>query len=202
MNEVSKILEAKTHELLTIDAGVPVIEAVRRMVEANVGSLLVTEDGEIVGIVTERDYLRRVALEGRDENAAAVREIMSSPLVVVGCETTVEECMALMTERRIRHLPVVEDGTIVGLVSIGDLVKFTSKRQSVEIVADKESKKPAPEVGAAITRRCFELGLSMNIVALRGMGGVFRIAPPLTITDAELDLGLSILDQAIADVAG
>jgi signal-transduction protein with cAMP-binding, CBS, and nucleotidyltransferase domain len=133
MNEVSKILEAKTHELLTIDAGVPVIEAVRRMVEANVGSLLVTEDGEIVGIVTERDYLRRVALEGRDENAAAVREIMSSPLVVVGCETTVEECMALMTERRIRHLPVVEDGTIVGLVSIGDLVKFTSKRQSVEI---------------------------------------------------------------------
>ena len=83
MNEVSKILEAKTHELLTIDAGVPVIEAVRRMVEANVGSLLVTEDGEIVGIVTERDYLRRVALEGRDENAAAVREIMSSPLVVV-----------------------------------------------------------------------------------------------------------------------
>ncbi len=133
MNEVSKILEAKTHELLTIDAGVPVIEAVRRMVEANVGSLLVTEDGEIVGIVTERDYLRRVALECRDENAAAVREIMSSPLVVVGCETTVEECMALMTERRIRHLPVVEDGTIVGLVSIGDLVKFTSKRQSVEI---------------------------------------------------------------------
>ncbi|HEY3485957.1 MAG TPA: aspartate aminotransferase family protein, partial [Ilumatobacteraceae bacterium] len=72
----------------------------------------------------------------------------------------------------------------------------------VEIVADKESKKPAPEVGAAITRRCFELGLSMNITALRGMGGVFRIAPPLTITDDEIDLGLSILDEAIADVAG
>ena len=68
--------------------------------------------------------------------------------------------------------------------------------------ADKESKKPAPELGAAITRRCFELGLSMNITALRGMGGVFRIAPPLIITDAELDLGISILDQAIADVAG
>ncbi len=72
----------------------------------------------------------------------------------------------------------------------------------LEIVADKESKKPAPELGAAITRRCFELGLSMNITALRGMGGVFRIAPPLTITDDELDLGLSILDRAIADVAG
>ena len=72
----------------------------------------------------------------------------------------------------------------------------------LEVVTDKESKKPSPELGAAITRRCFELGLSMNITALRGMGGVFRIAPPLTITDAELDLGLTILDQAIADVAG
>src|SRR4249920_39555 len=72
----------------------------------------------------------------------------------------------------------------------------------LEVVTDKESKKPAPELGAAITRRCFELGLSMNITALRGMGGVFRIAPPLTITNAELDLGLTILDQAIADVAG
>lgn len=72
----------------------------------------------------------------------------------------------------------------------------------LEVVSDKASKKPNPELGAAITRRCMELGLSMNITALRGMGGVFRIAPPLTITDAELDLGLSILDQAIADVAG
>ena len=70
----------------------------------------------------------------------------------------------------------------------------------VEIVADRDSKKPAPELGAAITRRCFELGLSMNITALRGMGGVFRIAPPLTITDAELDLGITILDQALTDV--
>ena len=72
----------------------------------------------------------------------------------------------------------------------------------MEIVADKESKKPAPELGAAITRRCFDLGLSMNIVALPGMGGVFRIAPPLTITDAELDLGISILDQALRETAG
>jgi 2,2-dialkylglycine decarboxylase (pyruvate) len=72
----------------------------------------------------------------------------------------------------------------------------------LEVVTDKESKKPSPDVGAAITRRCLELGLSMNITALPGMGGVFRIAPPLTITDDELDLGLSILDEAIADVAG
>jgi CBS domain-containing protein len=133
MTHISKILDGKGGELLTIDGGTPVIEAVRQMVEANVGSLLVTEDGRIVGIVTERDYLRRVALEGRDENEAAVREIMSTPLVVVARETTVDECMSLMTERRIRHLPVAEGDDVVGLVSIGDLVKFTSKQQRVEI---------------------------------------------------------------------
>jgi CBS domain-containing protein len=133
MDPVSKILDEKSGELLKIDGGASVIDAVRRMVGANVGSLLVTEDDEIVGIVTERDYLRRVALEDRDENEAAVREIMSGPLVVVGLETTIEECMALMTERRIRHLPVVDEEKVVGLVSIGDLVKFQSKQQNFEI---------------------------------------------------------------------
>ncbi len=133
MNPVSKILGEKTGELLKIDGGASVIDAVKTMVGANVGSLLVTEDDEIVGIVTERDYLRRVALEGRDENEAAVREIMSGPLVVVGLDTSIEECMALMTERRIRHLPVVDEEKVVGLVSIGDLVKFQSKQQSFEI---------------------------------------------------------------------
>src|SRR5215475_13875249 len=99
------------------------------MVALNVGSLLVSDHGEVTGIVTERDYLRRVALEGRTDRETEVREIMSSPLVVVTPETTVEECMALMTDRRIRHLPVVgEDGEVVGLVSIGDLVKFRSKQ--------------------------------------------------------------------------
>jgi signal-transduction protein with cAMP-binding, CBS, and nucleotidyltransferase domain len=133
MTHISKILDEKSGELLTIDGAAPVIEAVKQMVEANVGSLLVTEDGRIVGIVTERDYLRRVALEGRDENEAAVREIMSTPLVVVARETTVDECMSLMTEQRIRHLPVAEGDEVLGLVSIGDLVKFTSMQQSVEI---------------------------------------------------------------------
>ena len=133
MDPVSKILDEKSGELLKIDGGASVIDAVRRMVGANVGSLLVTEDDEIVGIVTERDYLRRVALEDRDENEAAVREIMSGPLVVVGLETTIEECMALMTERRIRHLPAVDEEKVVGLVSIGDLVKFQSKQQNFEI---------------------------------------------------------------------
>jgi signal-transduction protein with cAMP-binding, CBS, and nucleotidyltransferase domain len=102
------------------------------MVEMNVGSLLVTEGGEVTGIVTERDYLRRVTLEGRTHEAP-VREIMSSPLIVVTPESTVDECMALMTDRRIRHVPVVEEGKVVGLVSIGDLVKFKSKQQTFQI---------------------------------------------------------------------
>jgi CBS domain-containing protein len=92
----------------------------------------VTESGEITGIVTERDYLRRVTLEGRTEDAP-VREIMSTPIVVAPADTTVDECMALMTDRRIRHVPVVDDERVVGLVSIGDLVKFKSEEQTFEI---------------------------------------------------------------------
>jgi IMP dehydrogenase len=92
----------------------------------------VTEGGDVTGMVTARDYLRRVTLEGRTEEAP-VREIMSSPLIVATLETTVDECMALMTDRRIRHVPVVDDERVVGLVSIGDLVKFKSKLQTFEI---------------------------------------------------------------------
>jgi CBS domain-containing protein len=133
MNQLSEILDEKGHEVLRIEADASVSEAVKRMVEANVGSLLVTEGDEITGIVTERDYLRRVALEGRTDKETAVREIVSSPLIVVTPQTTVDECMALMTDRRIRHVPVVDGGKVVGIVSIGDVVKFKSKRQSFEI---------------------------------------------------------------------
>lgn len=133
MNQLSEILDEKGHDVLRIEADASVFEAVKRMVEANVASLLVTEGGEITGIVTERDYLRRVALEGRTDKGTAVREIMSSPLIVVTPQTTVDECMALMTDRRIRHVPVVDGGEVVGIVSIGDVVKFKSKQQSFEI---------------------------------------------------------------------
>jgi CBS domain-containing protein len=132
MNLVAQILDEKGRDLLTIDADATVLAAVRQMVDANVGSLLVTESGEITGIITERDFLRRVALEGRTDEGTAVREIMSSPLIVTA-EATVDECMAIMTDRRIRHVPVVEEGEVVGLISIGDLVKFKSKQQSFEI---------------------------------------------------------------------
>jgi CBS domain-containing protein len=132
MNQLSEILDEKGTEVLQIEADASVFEAVKRMVEANVGSL-VTEGGEITGIVTERDYLRRVARERRTDKEASVREIMSSPLIVVTPQTTIDECMALMTDRRIRHLPVVDGGEVVGVVSIGDVVKFKSNRQSFEI---------------------------------------------------------------------
>ena len=134
MSDVAKVLEGKGSEVLTIDAAATVFEAIKRMVEANVGALLVTDGGRVAGIITERDYLRRVTLEGRTEEETLVREIMTSPLVYVTPETSVEECMAVMTERRIRHLPVFTDGReLVGIVSIGDLVKFKSKEQGFQI---------------------------------------------------------------------
>ena len=133
MSKLSEILAGKGGDVLRIEAGASVFEAVQTMVEANVGSLLVTDGGEIVGIVTERDYLRRVTLEGRTDKDTPVREIMTSPLIVVTPETSIDECMAVMTDRRIRHLPVVDGGEVVGVVSIGDLVKFKSKLQSFEI---------------------------------------------------------------------
>jgi CBS domain-containing protein len=133
MSSLAEILEEKGHDVLSIDADATVLEAVRQMVDANVGSLLVKDAGEVRGIVTERDYLRRVALQGDRDQDTAVREIASMPLVVATPETTIDECMALMTDRRIRHVPVVEGGDVVGLVSIGDLVKFRSKQQSFEL---------------------------------------------------------------------
>jgi CBS domain-containing protein len=133
MGQVSEILDEKGHRVLMIDADASVLEAVKQMVAANVGSLLVTDGGEIAGVVSERDFLRRVADDDGTDSEASVREIMSSPLVVVTPQTSVDECMALMTNRRIRHLPVVDAGEVTGIVSIGDVVKFKSREQSFEI---------------------------------------------------------------------
>ena len=133
MNRVSEILGDKGREVIKIDAESSALDAVRQMVGANIGSLLVTDGGEVTGIVTERDYLRRVAEEGPADENVTVRDIMSSPLVVVSPQTGIDECMAVMTDRRIRHLPVVDNGDVIGIVSIGDVVKFKSKQQSFEI---------------------------------------------------------------------
>lgn len=133
MSRVSDLLQEKGREVVQIEASASVFDAIGRMVEANIGAVLVTEGGETVGILTERDYLRRVTLKGRTDKETRVGEIMSSPVVCVELETTIDECMALMTERRFRHTPVVDGGEIVGVVSIGDLVKFQSRQQSFQI---------------------------------------------------------------------
>jgi CBS domain-containing protein len=134
VDDVAGILEAKGSAVLRIEGSATVLDAVKRMVESNVGSLLVTDEGKLVGIVTERDYLRRVTLENRDENETPVREIMTAPLVYVTPDTSVEECMAVMTERRIRHLPVLtERRELAGIVSIGDVVKYRASQQTAQI---------------------------------------------------------------------
>lgn len=138
MGRIADVLREKGSVVHSIDAGETVFEAVRRMVDANVGSLLVTDRGTICGILTERDYLRRVAVEGRTSRTTAVREIMTAQVLAVHPEADVAECMALMTEKRLRHLPVVDQGKLVGLVSIGDLVKNVSNehRFHVQVLTD------------------------------------------------------------------
>ncbi len=133
MHTVSEILAEKSGAVSEIDGGASVFDAVKAMVAANVGALLVTDGSEIAGIFTERDYLRRIAVEGRRSRDTLVREVMSAPVICVTPETSIDEGMALMTDRRIRHAPVVEGGEVVGMVSIGDLVKFTSRAQSFQI---------------------------------------------------------------------
>jgi CBS domain-containing protein len=133
MATVSDILGEKGGSVIEIDGDATVFEAVKAMVEANVGAILVTNGGEIEGIFTERDYLRRIAVEGRRSRDTVVREVMSAPVLCVTPETEIDESMALMTDRRIRHAPVVADGAVIGMVSIGDLVKFTTKKQGFQI---------------------------------------------------------------------
>ena len=135
MAPVAKILEQKGGDVIRIEGDSTVLEAVQAMVEANVGAVLVTgsDVNDVHGIFTERDYLRRVAVQGLTERDTLVREVMTAPLVVITPETTVEEAMALMTDRRIRHVPVVSDGNVAGMISIGDLVRLQSEEHSFQV---------------------------------------------------------------------
>jgi CBS domain-containing protein len=133
VGQIADILRHKGTEVCEIAPDETVYAAVVRMVDANVGSLLVRNGDEIVGIISERDYLRRVALEERSAREIAVREIMSAPVVTVSSDASIEDCMTVMTERRVRHMPVVDGGVLVGIVSIGDLVKARSAEQSTHI---------------------------------------------------------------------
>ena len=133
MGRVSDILATKGAQVHSVAPDLTAFEAISRMLNAGVGSLLVVEPGGIAGIFTERDYLRRVTLEGRDPKSTRLRDVMTSQVVYVDPSKTVQECMAIMTQERIRHLPVMDGGKLAGVISIGDLVKFMSKEQAVEI---------------------------------------------------------------------
>jgi CBS domain-containing protein len=130
---IAEILRRKGTDVLKIEASATVFDAIKKIVEHNVGSILVTRDGDVIGIMTERDYLRKIAILGRTSHDTLVEQIMTTPLVYVTPETTVEESMAIMTDRRIRHLPVVENDEVIAVVSIGDLVKFQTQEQSFHI---------------------------------------------------------------------
>jgi signal-transduction protein with cAMP-binding, CBS, and nucleotidyltransferase domain len=132
MSTVREILAKKGSEVHTIDSQSSAKEAVRQMVEANIGSVIVTRDGAICGIFTERDYLRRIILDDRPADTQ-LAEVVTEQLVVVDPERTIDECMAIMTQERIRHLPVMRQAQLVGIVSIGDLVKHLSKEQATEL---------------------------------------------------------------------
>ena len=120
---LSTLLGRKEHRLVTTTPDATVFDAISAMVHANVGAILVLDGEELAGIFTERDYLRRIALEGRTSRETLVRDAMTSDLVTVEPDVTADQCLALMTSRKIRHLPVLSDGVLMGIVSIGDCVR-------------------------------------------------------------------------------
>jgi CBS domain-containing protein len=133
MTDVADILRAKGAQVYTIDGGATVYEAIRKMVEHDVGSLVVMDGDVPAGIITERHYLKRVALEGRTSRTTSVSEIMSPEIVCVAPETGLDVCMNLMTEHRARQLAVVSEARLVGIVSIGDVVKRLAREHRREI---------------------------------------------------------------------
>jgi len=130
---VSEILNAKGRQTWSVSPNNTVLEAIQMMAEKNVGALLVIEGGKLVGIISERDYTRKVILRGKASKDTAVKEILSDTLIQVKPSDSVEDCMRLMTSHRIRHLPVLEGDTVTGVVSIGDLVNWIISAQTSTI---------------------------------------------------------------------
>lgn len=130
---ISEILQNKPATVWSIGPDATVYEAIQFMAEKNIGALPVLEEGKLVGVVSERDYTRKVAIKGRQSRETKVREIVSSPVISVAPDQSVEDCMRLMTDHRVRHLPVLEGEKMVGLVSIGDLVNWIITAQSAAI---------------------------------------------------------------------
>jgi CBS domain-containing protein len=121
---VAAVLATKGHQVYAVPPNTMVFEALEEMARHNIGALVVLQDDRLLGIFSERDYARSVALQGRASRETRVLDVMSDRLVTVASDTTIAECMQLMTDRRIRHLPVVEQGRVVGIISIGDVVNF------------------------------------------------------------------------------
>lgn len=133
MKLVSHLLETKGRDIVSIGQDTSVFDAIKLMADRAIGSLLVMDGDKLLGIVTERDYARKVILKGRSSETTTVGKIMSTDLITATTGQTVNECMTLMTEKRIRHLPVVSKGEVVGLISIGDLVNAIISDQQEEI---------------------------------------------------------------------
>jgi CBS domain-containing protein len=133
MRTVRQLLEGKTPGVFTVNAEDPVRTAIQLMADHFVGALPVMQGGRLAGIVSERDYARKVLLMGRKSTETTVGTIMSAPVIHVGPQNTVNDCMQLMTDKRIRHLPVVENGQLIGVISIGDCVKAVIDEQRHEI---------------------------------------------------------------------
>ena len=133
MKTVAELLKSKRPGVLTIAPDATVYEALRSMATHDVGALMVVRDGIVVGVLSERDYARKVILQNRSSREIRVGMIMTDRVVAVGPDHTVDDCMALMTDKRIRHLPVVANSRLIGVVSIGDLVKATIAEQAFTI---------------------------------------------------------------------
>lgn len=130
MITVSQILQTKGDQVWTIEPQASVFDALKLMADKGIGALVVVEDEKVVGIFSERDYARKVILEGRSSKETPVRQIMTEHVITVEPATTMEVCMGLMTDRRIRHLPVIEGDYLVGVISIGDVVKAIISEQT------------------------------------------------------------------------
>ena len=133
MKSVAAILNSKGSDVWSVASNDTIFDAVKLMADKNIGSLMVMDGDKLVGIVTERDYARKVILEGKSSKDSTVDEVMTTHMLCVSPERTVDECMALMTDKRIRHLPVLDRKRVVGVVSIGDLVKAVINEQQVII---------------------------------------------------------------------
>jgi CBS domain-containing protein len=133
MSTVSKVIEKKGGDILAVPPDTVVFDAIKKMAERSAGTALVMEGDHLIGLISERDFIRKIYLQGKCKEPLSVSEIMSTEITTVSPDDQLENCMNIMTEKRIRHLPVLEDGKVVGIISIGDIVKFMAEQKDFEI---------------------------------------------------------------------